>query len=206
MQGEEPQPRHPVPLRREGNMAAPTLSPPLTQSQGSVNHGEGARKATSVLFPMLHPPPLRPVCPPGPCLPLLAPRVPCLSLSCPCPTSPPTAPCGRNPPIAMSRLLGGFHASVIILPVTATTCGAPSGGPGTTSESHRSGVHGGPLGPNSPHGIAKPQGHRQGQVAPQRTEEKESWCRGPALTQVPRWARGQTVYPADRRVPASPVT
>lgn len=58
MHGEEPPPRHPVPLRREGNTAAPALPPPLTQHQGSVNCGEGARKATSVLFSTLHPLPL----------------------------------------------------------------------------------------------------------------------------------------------------
>lgn len=54
---------------------------------------------------------------------------------------------GPDAPMAMSRPLGGFHVSVIILPVTATTCGAPSGGPGTTSESHRSGVCHVPQGP-----------------------------------------------------------
>jgi hypothetical protein len=58
----------------------------------------------------------------------------CLCLSLPCP---PSALSGPDPPMAISRFLGGFHVSVTILPVTATTCGAPSGGPGTTSESHR---------------------------------------------------------------------
>lgn len=47
--------------------------------------------------------------------------------------------------------------SAIILPVTATTCGAPSGGPGTTSESHRPDVCW-VFRAQWLHGITKPQG------------------------------------------------
>lgn len=105
----------PSPSEKRRARGSPPFSPLLTQSQGSVRCGEEARTRR----------------PPGPCPPLLVPS------GAP---PPPIALCGWDPPMATSRLLGAFHASVIIFPVTATTCGAPSGGPGTTSESDRSTV------------------------------------------------------------------
>lgn len=120
-------------------MVAP-LSPPLTWSKGFIFHGEEAGKAAPGHAPALRSLPSLPTCFSGPCPPFLAPLAPLTEPAPSTPPSPPTALRGPDPPMAMSRLLGGFHVRVIILPVTATTCGAPSGGPGTTSESHRSSI------------------------------------------------------------------
>lgn len=91
------------------------------------------------MLPALHPRPT-PYASLGLALPSWLPWHPCPSQPCPCLQPHHSALCGSDPPMAMSRLLGGFHVRVIILPVTATTCGAPSGGPGTTSESQRSSI------------------------------------------------------------------
>lgn len=111
------------------------LSPLLTQSQGFVPMERG--KAAPGRAPALSTP-IIPYAALGLALPSWFLWHPCPSLPFPRPHPNPPARRGSDPPMAMSRLLGGFHVSVIILPVTATTCGAPSGGPGTTSESHRS--------------------------------------------------------------------
>lgn len=123
----------------KGNLEAP-LWPPLMRTQGFIHLGE----ETGIAAPGHVPSPL--LCPTlhwytslGPASPSWLPGCPCLGVPAHIP-SPPHSPVQPDPPIAMSRLLGGFHVSVIIFPVTATTCGAPSGGPGTTSESQRSEV------------------------------------------------------------------
>lgn len=144
-------------------------------------------------FPALHPllPSTRTLCWAVPAS--LAPSVP---LPEPAHVPSPThSPAGPDPPMAMSRLLGGFHVSVTILPVTATTCGAPSGGPGTTSESHRlevCHVPQGPMAPQDPQASGQWAGgwghsHRAGGKAGwlPRVSAEGSWCGGPSLTQAP---------------------
>lgn len=44
MHGEDPPPRHPVPLRREGNMAAPALPPPRPRARALSTMGRGPVK------------------------------------------------------------------------------------------------------------------------------------------------------------------
>lgn len=123
---------------KKGNVEA-SLWPPLRRSQGFTHLGEETGKAGPGRVPST---PLSPPLHWHTSLGLASPSWP---PGCPLPEpahvpTPPHSPAGPDPPMAMSRLLGGVHVSVIIFPVTATTCGAPSGGPGTTSESHRSEV------------------------------------------------------------------
>lgn len=125
--------------RRREECGGPLIPSPDLE-QGLHLPWRGGSKAAPGHAPALRSLPSLPTCFSGPCPPFLAPLAP---LTEPAPSTPPSLPTalrGPDPPMAMSRLLGGFHVRVIILPVTATTCGAPSGGPGTTSESHRSSI------------------------------------------------------------------